>query len=911
MRYKSIARKIAAQDESEQPLLNSVFLEIDVQSRYCEGYWEVCDDELEVTDREHYQNNRKPAERMVPPQEEAENSQYYNFDKNYCKAQSVDSKSKTIINDILVENNLDLVKQEKTKIDLYSANDGDITASRLLPNELELREEGVFAKTTVIKGTKYGPFQGKWASVPHDTKYAWEIITGSGVRGWLDGSINHRNWLKFIKIASTKTEANVKYILHGGQLWYETAKDVPTDCELVLTPKEPLSLQDMFGDSTSADERSDRETASQHSGTIDDREDDEDISESRCYVCDQIFNDVDILDEHLISKHNYRRDEYQCNYCSKAYSYRPCLIKHRAIKHGETKKYHCENCPKVFTDPSNLQRHIRTHHVGARSHACPECGKTFATSSGLKQHTHIHSSVKPFQCEVCFKAYTQFSNLCRHKRMHADCRMQIKCVKCGQSFSTVTSLSKHKRFCDSTSSAPFANQPHIPVSPVTMAGNDSFNLYRSGCLPFFPPQLSTYPFFPAASVIPPLFFNQMSKVAEENVESKRRKLSPDHEKFSHNLDIFSSKKSDLLLPKFTPPKNLDFGRSLEYSNPSLNLKAPSKSMPKDLSNKPASAANEETDKPLDLSGWKKSALLVKQQEESEISAHSESESLIEIVDDRNPSPKNAPSTQQMICPRPVHPVLPTDLCRNLVYNYQNPDNERLLPFPFHHRFSFLNGFQPQRMDMMRSNVKPFQDVMHQYSQGKIKDRYACKFCGKIFPRSANLTRHLRTHTGEQPYKCIYCERSFSISSNLQRHVRNIHNKEKPFKCSLCERCFGQQTNLDRHLKKHEVDEANGSIAPADSPASSNENEREDACFDEIRSFMGKVTFGSAEYYNMNEFVSPASANVERLKKEDEDSETNSELVEDYVPPKLNFDVKCKQDNEELVKNNDHVVKVST
>uniref|UniRef100_A0A095CCS8 PR domain zinc finger protein 16 n=1 Tax=Schistosoma haematobium TaxID=6185 RepID=A0A095CCS8_SCHHA len=83
-----------------------------------------------------------------------------------------------------------------------------------------------------------------------------------------------------------------------------------------------------------------------------------------------------------------------------------------------------------------------------------------------------------------------------------------------------------------------------------------------------------------------------------------------------------------------------------------------------------------------------------------------------------------------------------------------------------------------------------------------RERYTCHFCGKLFPRSANLTRHIRTHTGEQPYKCIHCPRSFSISSNLQRHIRNIHQKERPFHCNVCLKRFGQRANLERHVRNH-------------------------------------------------------------------------------------------------------------
>ncbi|XP_077079855.1 histone-lysine N-methyltransferase PRDM16 isoform X7 [Siphateles boraxobius] len=210
-----------------------------------------------------------------------------------------------------------------------------------------------------------------------------------------------------------------------------------------------------------------------------------------CKDCEKIFPSEYSLGQHMIV-HTEER-EYKCDQCPKAFNWKSNLIRHQ-MSHDSGKRFECENCdkmdvtpqdvnfPKVFTDPSNLQRHIRSQHVGARAHTCPECGKTFATSSGLKQHKHIHSSVKPFICkseqsclslrynyqcpktsrlappqdcdsccfigEVCHKSYTQFSNLCRHKRMHADCRTQIKCKDCGQMFSTTSSLNKHRRFCE-------------------------------------------------------------------------------------------------------------------------------------------------------------------------------------------------------------------------------------------------------------------------------------------------------------------------------------------------------------------------------------------------------------------------------------------------------------------------------
>ena len=46
--------------------------------------------------------------------------------------------------------------------------------------------------------------------------------------------------------------------------------------------------------------------------------------------------------------------------------------------------------------------------------------------------------------KFCTKSYTQFSNLCRHKRSHANMKTKIECNNCRQSFQSHIALNKHR-----------------------------------------------------------------------------------------------------------------------------------------------------------------------------------------------------------------------------------------------------------------------------------------------------------------------------------------------------------------------------------------------------------------------------------------------------------------------------------
>ncbi|XP_051805209.1 histone-lysine N-methyltransferase PRDM16 isoform X3 [Acanthochromis polyacanthus] len=378
-----------------------------------------------------------------------------------------------------------------------------------IPSELELRESsvpgaglGIWAKTRIGVGERFGlPNSKHHGAISKDSSFGWEMMNDheddspdSCIKKVVDDMGNvkfaldtgpdaaNNSWLKYVRCAPSFEEQNLAAChLTGDQIYYKAVRDIEAGEELLVYMKDGIfpeesmapNLQDeqmyrcedcdeLF--SSTLELRRHQKYSCSSAGSIFDtlREDfkqereDSDEPVHECKDCEKIFPNEYSLGQHMIV-HTEER-EYKCDQCPKAFNWKSNLIRHQ-MSHDSGKRFECENCDKVFTDPSNLQRHIRSQHVGARAHTCPECGKTFATSSGLKQHKHIHSSVKPFICpdglhlfappgEVCHKSYTQFSNLCRHKRMHADCRTQIKCKDCGQLFSTTSSLNKHRRFCE-------------------------------------------------------------------------------------------------------------------------------------------------------------------------------------------------------------------------------------------------------------------------------------------------------------------------------------------------------------------------------------------------------------------------------------------------------------------------------
>ncbi|XP_028728467.1 histone-lysine N-methyltransferase MECOM isoform X11 [Peromyscus leucopus] len=543
----------------------------------------------------------------------------------------------------------------------------------------------------------------------------------------------------------------------------------------------------------------------------------------RCEDCDQLFESKAELTDH---------QKFPCSTPHSAFSMVEEDLQQNLESESDLREIHgnqdCKECDRVFPDLQSLEKHMLSH-TEEREYKCDQCPKAFNWKSNLIRHQMSHDSGKHYECENCAKVFTDPSNLQRHIRsQHVGARAHA-CPECGKTFATSSGLKQHK---------------HI----------------HSSVKPFISFSQSMYPF-------PDRDLRSLPLKMEPQSPSEVRKLQ-----------------------KGGPESPFDLTTKRKDEKPLTSV--PSKP--------PATSATSQ-DQPLDLSmGSRSRAGGTKLTEPRKNHVFGEKKgSNMETRPTSDGSLQHARPTPFFMDPiYRVEKRKLTDPLEALKEKYLRPSPG----FLFHPQMSAIenmaeklesfSALKPEASELLQSVPSMFSfrappNTLPENLLRKGKERYTCRYCGKIFPRSANLTRHLRTHTGEQPYRCKYCDRSFSISSNLQRHVRNIHNKEKPFKCHLCDRCFGQQTNLDRHLKKHENGNMSGTATS--SPHSELEStgaildDKEDAYFTEIRNFIGNSNHGSQSPRNMDERMNGSHFKDDKTLVTSQNSDLlDDEEVEDEV-----------------------------
>ncbi|XP_022239258.1 uncharacterized protein LOC106457555 [Limulus polyphemus] len=167
--------------------------------------------------------------------------------------------------------------------------------------------------------------------------------------------------------------------------------------------------------------------------------------EYECDLCGDRFNKPCYLYRHL-KKHT---GEFTCNHCYKVFARKESMMKHNCPALANTSSpenhnfgYRCETCNKSFHSKKSLDCHIARH---TSRYSCKDCGRNYSSEYILNHHAcPVHPSAEQFQCDICYKLFSQKKYLKKHLPIHTG---EHTCDICGKWLRSTESLMSHVKSC--------------------------------------------------------------------------------------------------------------------------------------------------------------------------------------------------------------------------------------------------------------------------------------------------------------------------------------------------------------------------------------------------------------------------------------------------------------------------------
>ncbi|XP_076245627.1 uncharacterized protein LOC143186097 [Calliopsis andreniformis] len=170
-----------------------------------------------------------------------------------------------------------------------------------------------------------------------------------------------------------------------------------------------------------------------------------------CTYCNERFIHMASLTRHMRRAHNRRfvpdaqreSENVECPICKCIYL-RSSLAVHMRVHNGE-RPYECQVCSKAFSTKWNLQLHKWTHAArSTKPFKCTQCSAAFYRHNDYTAHMNSHRNVRPYTCNYCGAQFIRKYNCLRHVKEHEE-NKAYTCDVCNKTFHRSYYLKEHLR----------------------------------------------------------------------------------------------------------------------------------------------------------------------------------------------------------------------------------------------------------------------------------------------------------------------------------------------------------------------------------------------------------------------------------------------------------------------------------